>query len=105
MRALFAAMQLRIALRAVGVEIGSGGQGCRAIETSCCCDVLHQPGKAGPGNVNRRAWPVGFGPILAAMTVGLAVRVHIPSLSVFAIAVHGEGYSKSLDELNIRNET
>ena len=88
--ALFAAVQLGIALGASPAEIEIRGKRRRAIETPRCRDVLHQSRKPGAGDVQGRTRPLGPGTVLAE-AFALAVRVHIPVLSVFTIAIHGEG--------------
>ena len=91
MRALFAAVKLGVALWAVAGEVGFGGQGSGAVVAARRGDVLHQPGKTGAGHVQGRTRALRFGPVFAK-AFALA-RVHVPVLSVLAIAVHGESYS------------
>ena len=94
MRALFAAMQLGVALRAGTSEFGSGREGCCAVETTGRSYVLHQTGQPGTGHVDRRAGALRLG-TLVARAFGVAVGIHVPVLSVLAIAVHGERVLRS----------
>src|SRR5258708_38659961 len=91
MRALFAAVELRVTLRAVARQVGFRGQGGGAVETARSGDRLHQSWETGAGHVQGRTRALRFGPVLAK-ALALA-RVHVPVLSVFAIAIHGESYS------------
>jgi hypothetical protein len=89
MRALLAAVQVRIALGTDTVEIGVWRQGRRTIEASGRRHVLDQAGEAWSGYIDRwpgalRLWPV------VARASGIAFRIHVPRLSVLAVAVHGE---------------
>jgi len=54
--------------------------------------VLDQTRKARTGDVQGRTWSLWFGTVVAvrAAEVAVTVSVHIPVLSVFTIAVHGE---------------
>jgi hypothetical protein len=65
-RALFAAMQFRVALGASAGEVRSRRKGCRAIETSGGGYVLHQTRQAGAGHVDGWAgpWPRGRNPCI-----------------------------------------
>src|SRR5450759_1081243 len=96
MRALFTTVKLRVALRAVAGQIGFRGQGSGAVETPRRGDMLHQPGETGAGHVQGRTRALRFGPVVAK-ALALA-RVHVPVLSVFAIAIHGESYSVLMGE-------
>jgi len=49
--------------------------------------VLHEAGQAGSGHVQGRTWTLGFGPVIAKRSL-VAIRVHVPVLSVFAVAIH-----------------
>lgn len=54
--------------------------------------MLDKTRQAGAGHVDGRPRTLRFGAVFA-IAFGIAVRVHVPVLSVFAIAVHGESYS------------
>ena len=99
MRALFTTVELGVALRAVAGQIGFRGQGGGAVETPRSGDMLHQPGETGAGHVQGRTRALRFGPVVAK-ALALA-RVHVPVLSVFAIAIHGESYSVLMGEKNV----
>jgi len=51
--------------------------------------VLHEAGKPGAGDIERRPGTLRFGTIFAE-GLAVAVRVHVPVLSILAIAVHWE---------------
>jgi hypothetical protein len=92
--ALLAAMQRRIAFRTEATEIGPRRQGGGTTETPRRRNVLNQTRQAGAGHIQRRARSLGLGAVFAAARpVGIAVRIHVPVLSVLAVAVHGEGCS------------
>jgi hypothetical protein len=94
MRALLAAMQGRIAFGADTVEIGSRRERGGTVEAPRCRDMLNEARKAGSGYIERGARTLRLGPFLAATRcVGVAVRVHVPVLSILAVAIHGEGCS------------
>jgi hypothetical protein len=86
-------MQRGAALRTKAVEFGSGRQGRSAIETAGGGNVLDETGEARPGDIERRTRSLVTGPVIGTIVeaLAIAVRVHVPVLSVFAIAVHGEG--------------
>src|SRR5271157_2615852 len=89
---LLATVQLGVAFGAVASEVDVWRKGCRAIETSGGGDMLDQARQAGAGDVDGRTRPERFGPV-GTEASGIAVRIHVPWLSVLAIAVHGEGCS------------
>jgi hypothetical protein len=86
MRALFAAMQFGIALGASAGEVDAGGKRRGAIEASRRGYVLHQARQPGTGYVDRRARPWRLLPV--AKWLGVAVRILVTVLFVFAVAVH-----------------
>src|SRR5947207_3561289 len=100
MGALLAAVELGIAFGAISAEINIRGQRRRAIETPRCRDVLHESRKPGTGDVQGRPRPLGPGTVFAE-AFALPVRVHIPVLSVLAIAVHGEGLLRNQRTKNV----
>ena len=51
--------------------------------------MLHQTRQAGACDIDRRARTLGFGPVVA-IAFDIAVRVHVPVLSVFTVTIHGE---------------
>src|ERR1035437_1272657 len=64
--------------------------------------MLHQPGETGAGHVQGRTRALRSGPVVAK---ALAVaRVHVPILSVLAIAIHGESYSVLREETYLCSE-
>ena len=63
--------------------------------------MLHETGKPGAGHVQGRTRALLFGTVFAE-ALALA-RVHVPVLSVFAIAVHGEKYSVLWGKRNVLN--
>ena len=87
MSTLFAAMQFSVALGAISGKVGAGRQGGSTIETAGGRDVLHQAGQARSGHVQGRTRALGFWPVIAERLV-VAIRVHVPVLSVFAVAIH-----------------
>jgi hypothetical protein len=97
MRALFAAVELRVTLWAIARQVGFRGQGGGAVEAPRSGDMLHQSWKTGTGHVQGRTRALRFGPVFAKAVFALA-RVHVPVLSVFTIAVHGESYSVLMGE-------
>src|SRR3974377_1436091 len=50
--------------------------------------MLYQPGETGAGHVQGRTRALRFGPVVAITFV--IARIHVPILSVLAIAIHGE---------------
>jgi hypothetical protein len=100
MRALLAAVKLRVAFRAVAAEIRPWRDGRRTVVTPGCGYMLYKAGKPGAGDVYGRAGTLGFRTFAKGFAV--AVRVHVPVLSVLAIAVHGERLlRKSPDEMGV----
>jgi hypothetical protein len=67
----------------------------QVLEKSGSCDVLNETGQPRAGHVQGRARAVRLGPVFAIIAVPIAIRVHVPVLSVLAVAVHGESYSSS----------
>ena len=100
MRALFAAVQFRVALRAVAGQVGFRGQGGGAVETPRGGDVLHQSGKTGAGHVQGRTRALRFGPVFAKAFL-LSPESMYPFCLILAIAVHGESYSVLMGEKNV----
>lgn len=88
-RALFTAVQIRIAFWAGAAEVRPGGNGRGAVITTGRRHVLHEAGKPRAGDIERRARARRFGPIFAK-GLSLTVRVHVPVLSILAFAVHRE---------------
>jgi hypothetical protein len=86
-RALFAAVQFRIALWTVLCKICAGRQGSRAIETARRRNMLHQSRETRSGHVQGRTRTLGFWTVFAIRLV-IAIRVHVPVLPVFAVAIH-----------------
>jgi hypothetical protein len=52
--------------------------------------MLHETRQAGAGHIDGGAGALGFGTIIAAIAFRIAIRVHVPVLSILAITVHGE---------------
>jgi hypothetical protein len=86
MRALLATMQSGITLRADAGEVDARRKRRGAIETPRRGYMLHQARQPGTGYVNRRARPLRLLPI--AERLGVAVRILVAVLSIFAVAVH-----------------
>ena len=57
--------------------------------------MLYETRQAGAGHIQGGPWSLGSGAI-AARATGLAVRVHVPVLSILAVAVHGERLLRKL---------
>lgn len=103
-RALLAAVQRCIALRASPVEIDTRRQRRRTIKTARGRNRLHEPRQARASYVNRQfrtrlAWAVvapeaPFGP----------VRIHVAVLSILTVAVHG-GFDTPQLQGRVRVET
>jgi hypothetical protein len=89
-RTLFAAVQIRVAFRASASQIGTRRQRGRAVEAARSRNMLHEAGEPGAGHVQGRTRALGFGAFAKTFVL---TRVHVPVLSVFTIAVHGDGYS------------
>lgn len=88
-RALFAAMQIRVALGTLAFPINARGQSRRTIETARGDNVLQEARKARSGDIDRRTRAVGFRPVASERTVpGLAAVLHVSALFVFAVVVH-----------------
>src|SRR5208283_1745950 len=87
MRTLLAAVQLGIALRTIPREGNPLRQGRAAIETTRRRHVLHQPRQPRAGDVDGRPGAWRLRPVLAK-GIGIALRIHVPMLSVLAIAIH-----------------
>jgi hypothetical protein len=49
--------------------------------------MLHEARQARSGHVQGRTRTLGFGPVIAKWS-GVAIRVHVPVLSVFTVAIH-----------------
>jgi hypothetical protein len=60
MRALLAAVKLRIAFRAVAAEVGTWRDRRRTVVAPGCGHVLHKAGKPGAGDVEGRAGTLWF---------------------------------------------
>jgi hypothetical protein len=85
--ALLATVQIDAALRTLALPIHILRQGSGAVKTSGRHDVLQKARKPRTSYINgrpwtRRFWAFGGTPVL------VAVRIHIPALSVFSIIVH-----------------
>jgi hypothetical protein len=87
MRALLATVQIGITFRTHAVHVGAGRQGGCAIKAAGRCHMLHQPGKARSGYVNGRTRTLRLGPVFTR-PARLAVRIHVPMLSVLTVIVH-----------------
>lgn len=92
MRALLAAMQLGIALRTIAIKVDPLRKGSGTVKAPGRRDMLHQAGQARTSHVQRRTRSVWLRAVFTVWT-GIAVRVHVPVLSVLAVAVHWESYS------------
>jgi len=63
--------------------------------------MLHEAGETRAGHVQGRTRALRwFGPVFAKAVFALTL-VHVPVLSVFTIAVHGESYSVLMREKNV----
>jgi hypothetical protein len=88
---LLAAVQSDAALRAFAFEVDIGKQSGGAIEASCRRYRLHHTRKPRSGDVDGRAWTLGFGalvtpwPVIGKIT---AARVLIAVLTVLSFAFH-----------------
>src|ERR1700722_7514994 len=66
---LLAAVQSRAALRTFALEIDVGKKRSGTVKASCRRDRLHHARKPRSGNVDRRAWTLGTGTLLAPLSV------------------------------------
>jgi hypothetical protein len=89
MRALLAAVQIGIALRAGTTEIDAPRQSGGTVEAAGGGDMLDQAGKTRTCNIDWGAWTLRFQPVIT-VSAGVVVRVLVPVLSILAIAIHGE---------------
>ena len=89
MRALFAAVQFSIAFWAGAGEFNSRRQRGGAIEAPRGGDVLDEARQAGAGDIDGRTGALWLRTVIAER-LGIAVRIHVPVLTVLAVVVHGE---------------
>jgi hypothetical protein len=103
-RTLFAAVQLGVALGTSASEVGPRRERGGAVVTTGCGHVLDQTRQPGAGYIEGRPRPLGLGPV-SAWAPTVAVRVHVPVLSILAITVHGEGCSVDCRPMNVSGKT
>src|SRR5579872_4463102 len=90
MSALLAAVQVGATFGTLPLPIHILRQRGRAVETTRRHHVLQKTGQAGTRYIDGRPWTRRFWPLCGPPipVFPVAVRIHIPALSVFAIVVH-----------------
>jgi hypothetical protein len=99
-RALFAAVQFRVALGTGSLKVDVGGQGGGTVEAAGGGDMLNQARQARACDINGRAGALLFGTVIAERTF-VAIQIHVPVLPVLAIVVHGEECSVNEGRENV----
>jgi len=87
-RALFAAVQRRSALRTLALPVDIGTERRGAVKTASRDYVLEQPGKARACDVERRPGAVGLRPVGELAVPGCTIGVHVAPLSVLTVVIH-----------------